>query len=169
MTDKPFMEKVIADLELILNNLPQPLLLPIWYPGVPPESEKLREALEQLGELLRKVAEFLVEAMKQEGFFDENPLIRVYPKYDEASGIIIYYKGRKVFEKWINAFEINWGDKQEVKQEVSSWYEDIRSGLEHDDYFDHYQRGPGGGDTAWSDSGGEMSDYERGEYPWRKK
>jgi hypothetical protein len=145
MTKKELIEKIGAELEIILKGLPEPLIQPIWYPGVPEEVEKITVFLNKVEQVLRKLGETVVRTLKDEGFFDENPLIRVYPQYPEASGIVIFYKGRKVFEKWINSFELNWGDKQQVADEAAAWYEEMRQqGMDPDEFEDYFDQGPGG-------------------------
>jgi hypothetical protein len=129
MTNGKCWENLLAE---ILNNLPTPLIEPVWFPGVPKDKDEVKDLLARLGELLLWLVEQLVNILQKEGFFDENPLIRVYPNYPDASGIVIFYKGRKVFERWINTFEMNWRDKQTVKKEVTSWYDEMHRGMGRD-------------------------------------
>ena len=135
MTKESFLARALVELERIFQNWPQPLFDPVWYPGQP---EKVLACLDQWGARLKEMIEIVVLALKQEGFFDENPLIRVYPRYPEASGIVVFYKGQQVFEKWINTFEMNWGDRKEVAQEMSGWYDQMHHGMspEEYEYFD---------------------------------
>ena len=63
MTGKEFMEKLGSELEIILKGLPEPLLEPIWYPGIPAELEKLSEFLSKLEQVLRKLGEPVVRAL----------------------------------------------------------------------------------------------------------
>jgi hypothetical protein len=141
MTGKEFVEKVRSELEKIITGLPKPLLEPIWYPV---DLEKTMELVGKIGTTLKNLTEIMVKALKDEGFFDENPVIRVYPNYPEASGIVVFYKGKKVFERWINSFELNWGDKQQVENEVSAWYEQMRQqGISPEEYEYFMDQDPG--------------------------
>jgi len=132
MDGKTFMDKV----ENFLNDLPQPLIEPIWYP-IPEEITKLAECLKKIENLLLNLAQIVINSLKEEGFFEENPIIRVYPNYPEATGIVIFYKGQKVFERWINSFELNWQNKEEVAKEVAGWYEQMSQGMSPEEY-EHY-------------------------------
>ena len=136
MTQESFLQKARAGLEKFFENLPQPLIQPVWYPGEP---EKLMTCLEKWGAGLRELVQIVVETLSEEGFFDENPIIRVYPRYPEASGIVVFHKGQKVFEKWLNTFEWNWNNKQQVTQEASTWYDQMRNGMspEEYEYYEH--------------------------------
>jgi len=97
-------DKFLDELDRILQNVPVPLIEPMWYPGIPTDQERVREFLSRLGDLLRELVEMVVRQLEDEGFFEENPMIRVYPRYRDASGVVVYYKGEKVFERWINAW-----------------------------------------------------------------
>ena len=129
MDGKTFMDKV----ENFLNDLPQPLIEPIWYP-IPNEISKLAECLKKIENLLLNLAQMVINSLKEEGFFEENPIIRVYPNYPEATGIVVFYKGEKIFERWINSFELNWQNKEEVAKEVAGWYEQMNQGMTPDEY-----------------------------------
>jgi len=129
MDGKTFMDKV----ENFLNDLPQPLIEPIWYP-IPEEITKLAECLKKIENLLLNLAQIVINSLKEEGFFEENPIIRVYPNYPEATGIVVFYKGEKIFERWINSFELNWQNKEEVAKEVAGWYEQMNQGMTPDEY-----------------------------------
>ena len=129
MDVRTFMDKV----EKFLNELPQPLIEPIWYP-IPEDISKLVECIKKLENLLLNLAQMVINSLKEEGFFEENPLIRVYPNYPEATGIVVFYKGEKVFERWINSFELNWQNKEEVAKEVAGWYEQMSQGMSPEEY-----------------------------------
>jgi len=135
MTKENFLARALVELERIFENWPP--LEPIWYPGEP---QKLVACLEKWGARLKEMIEIVVLALKEEGFFDENPIIRVYPQYPEASGIVVFYKGQKVFEKWINTFELNWGDRKEVAREVSGWYDQMHQRMRPEDYDYYFDR-----------------------------
>lgn len=125
------LERFLSQVEKILNGLPKPLVEPLWYPGVPPEPIELPEFLIQLGEFLRALVELVIKALEDEGFFEENPVIRVYPKYGESSGIVVFYKGRKVWEKWVQNFELNTKDPKAVARETAGWYGEMHQGFQN--------------------------------------
>ena len=132
MKCKRVKEKILTELEKIIQELPQPLIEPIWYPL--PDCSTVKELLKKIEKILIRLIEIVIETLKEEGFFDENPLIRVYPRYPDATGVIVYYKGRKVFEKWLNVFELNWNNQQEVADEVLNWYEEIYQQMAPEEY-----------------------------------
>jgi hypothetical protein len=129
MNKETFLEK----LEKFLDELPEPLVEPVWYPNIPGQ-ERAVDFIEKLGEVLKMLMEAVVRAMRDEGFFDENPLIRVYPNYPEASGIVIFYKGQKIFEKWVNSFELNFGDREKVKRNAEGWYDEMIGNMSPEEY-----------------------------------
>ena len=102
-------EKLIQAIEGLLRSLPKPLIEPVWYPGIPNYEQDQGRTWESFRELMKELFEFLIRFLNSEGFFDENPMVHVYADFKNATGVIVYYKGEKVFEKWIASFEI--GDK----------------------------------------------------------
>jgi hypothetical protein len=134
MTKQEFIKRCGSELVKLLDELPSPLLEPIWYPGVARELENRAEVLAKIERFLRNLAGKVVKVAVEEGIYDENPLIRIYPNYPEASGIVVFHKGRRVFEKWISSFELNWGDKQQVVNRTADWYEEMRYGMDPDEY-----------------------------------
>ncbi len=156
------LDKFLAELDSLLQDLPVPLIEPIWYPGIPPEQNKVREFLDQLEKVLRELVEMVIGQLEREGFFEENPVIRVYPRYQDASGVIVYYKGEKIFERWVHAYELNFGDKRQVARETQGWYEDMYRGAE--------AYGPGPGHMDPDDMGMSEDEYEFyfGAPPWER-
>ncbi len=139
---KTCLDKILSVLEMTLKELPEPLVEPIWYPGLPKDTKAVRKFLSGLETIIRSVLAVIIEQLKQEGFFDENPVIKVYPNYREATGIIIYYKGEKVFEKWLNSYELNLNDKEEVSRKTSAWYEEMRNNMDPEELENYHDAFP---------------------------
>ncbi len=117
-------EEFLKKLERVFEGLPSPLVEPVWYPEVPGQ-KRVIDYLVRLGILMRELAETLARLIKDEALFDENPLILVYPNYPEASGIVIFHKGKRVYEKWVKSFELNFGERQEQRREPNNWRNDM--------------------------------------------
>jgi len=123
------MEKILEKLERILKELPQPLIEPVYYPNI---GENVLGCMARLVNNLSDLAEKLAKLIKEEALFDENPLIIVYPNHREASGVVVFYKGQRVYEKWVMSFELNFGERQEQRREQNN----RRSDMHYNGYYD---------------------------------
>ena len=88
---------------------------------------------DKLVELVYKTFLATFELLEEEGILQERPHL-VIENHHGDTGIAIFHKGRLVFSKFISLSSLNPTDRDSYIRTASSWQNDLRNGINGDDY-----------------------------------